>query len=244
MRMVCIVSVGRGCSRSRSNWPAHCRFRCRSSTSFTVRRIAIMNPVTLPASLAFVLAGLAIGALINLFLAAPFLVVALLVGMSVRVANVWEKFVVLRIGKLQSIRGAGFFRDCSPSRQYRRDHRRTHPDHGLQCRAGAHERHGAGQRRRDHPRHVHNAQKAALAMTDYRQAIDRVAQTPLRELIGATMLAALLSVRPAADQRCAFRVPLGRTRPLWCRVRHGGCDYKAHVLTGCHPSPRYVLPAG
>jgi regulator of protease activity HflC (stomatin/prohibitin superfamily) len=29
--------------------------------------------------------------------------------------------------------------------------------------------------------HVHDAQKAALAITDYRQAIDRVAQTSLRE---------------------------------------------------------------
>jgi regulator of protease activity HflC (stomatin/prohibitin superfamily) len=51
---------------------------------------------------------------------------------------------------------------------------------------------------------VHDAQKAALAITDYRQAIDRVAQTSLREMIGSSMLAALLSDRRAADQQlCA-----------------------------------------
>jgi regulator of protease activity HflC (stomatin/prohibitin superfamily) len=47
--------------------------------------------------------------------------------------------------------------------------------------------------------HVSDAQKAALAITDYRQAIDRVAQTTLRELIGSSMLATLLSDRTAAD---------------------------------------------
>src|ERR1019366_7103180 len=31
--------------------------------------------------------------------------------------------------------------------------------------------------------HVHDAQRAALNITDYRQAIDRVAQTSLREMI-------------------------------------------------------------
>jgi regulator of protease activity HflC (stomatin/prohibitin superfamily) len=47
--------------------------------------------------------------------------------------------------------------------------------------------------------HVSDAQKAALAITDYRQAIDRVAQTTLRELIGSSMLATLLSDRTVAD---------------------------------------------
>ncbi len=46
---------------------------------------------------------------------------------------------------------------------------------------------------------VHDAQKAALEITDFRQAIDRVAQTSLREMIGASMLSALLAERKAAD---------------------------------------------
>jgi regulator of protease activity HflC (stomatin/prohibitin superfamily) len=49
--------------------------------------------------------------------------------------------------------------------------------------------------------HVHNAEKAALRITDYRQAIDRVAQTSLREMIGSSMLAALLSDRQTADEK-------------------------------------------
>jgi regulator of protease activity HflC (stomatin/prohibitin superfamily) len=43
--------------------------------------------------------------------------------------------------------------------------------------------------------HVHDAEKAASAITNYRQAIDRVEQTSLREMIGSSMLAALLSDR-------------------------------------------------
>ena len=33
---------------------------------------------------------------------------------------------------------------------------------------------------------VHNAERAALAITNYRQAIERVAQSTLREMIGAS----------------------------------------------------------
>ena len=42
---------------------------------------------------------------------------------------------------------------------------------------------------------VHDAQKAALNITNYREAIDRVSQTSLREMIGSSMLSALLSER-------------------------------------------------
>ena len=48
---------------------------------------------------------------------------------------------------------------------------------------------------------VHDAEKAALDITNYREAIDRVAQTSLREMIGSSMLAALLSDRKAADEQ-------------------------------------------
>ena len=47
---------------------------------------------------------------------------------------------------------------------------------------------------------VHDARAAALDITDYRTAIDRVAQTSLREMIGSSMLAALLSDRKTADE--------------------------------------------
>ncbi len=48
---------------------------------------------------------------------------------------------------------------------------------------------------------VENAERAALAITNYRQAIERVAQSTLRETIGSSHLATLLS--GPADGRCA-----------------------------------------
>jgi regulator of protease activity HflC (stomatin/prohibitin superfamily) len=49
--------------------------------------------------------------------------------------------------------------------------------------------------------HVHDAEAAALKITNYREAIDRVVQTSLREMIGSSMLSALLSDRQAADEQ-------------------------------------------
>ena len=61
--------------------------------------------------------------------------------------------------------------------------------------------------------HVHDARKAALEITNYRQAIDRVAQTSLREMIGSSMLAALLSDRKAADEH--LRDEIGNKTAGW-----------------------------
>src|SRR4029077_9095508 len=60
---------------------------------------------------------------------------------------------------------------------------------------------------------VHDAQKAALNITNYREAIDRVAQTSLREMIGSSMLSALLSERTAADE--LLRSEIGRKTADW-----------------------------
>jgi regulator of protease activity HflC (stomatin/prohibitin superfamily) len=60
---------------------------------------------------------------------------------------------------------------------------------------------------------VHDAQRAALNITDYRQAIDRVAQTSLREMIGASLLSALLAERKAADE--ILRVEIARKTANW-----------------------------
>jgi regulator of protease activity HflC (stomatin/prohibitin superfamily) len=61
--------------------------------------------------------------------------------------------------------------------------------------------------------HVYDACKAALEITDYRQAIDRVAQTSLREMIGSSMLSALLSDRRAADEH--LRDVIGSKTAEW-----------------------------
>jgi hypothetical protein len=158
-----------------------------------------MNPITLALSAAFALAGVAIGEWVSLYMAPPFFVVAILIALSVKVANVWHKFVILRVGKLQSVKGAGFFMIIPVL-----DSVVAIIDERIQTTAFNAEQ---ALTRDTVPVnvdaiifwHVHDAQKAALAITDYRQAIDRVAQTSLREMIGSSMLAALLSDRRAAD---------------------------------------------
>ncbi|MCA8094688.1 slipin family protein [Burkholderia anthina] len=172
-----------------------------------------MNPVTLVLSAAFVLAAFAIGAWGHLYLAVPLFIVAVLIALSVRVANVWEKFVILRIGKLQSVKGAGFFMLIPIL-----DNVVAIIDERIQTTAFNAEQ---ALTKDTVPVnvdavifwHVHDAQKAALAITDYRQAIDRVAQTSLREMIGASMLAALLSDRKAADMH--LRDEIGRKTMDW-----------------------------
>jgi regulator of protease activity HflC (stomatin/prohibitin superfamily) len=158
-----------------------------------------MNPITLFLSAAFALAGLAVGEWVSLYLAPPLFVIAILIALSVKVANVWQKFVILRVGKLQSVKGAGFFMIIPVL-----DNVVAVIDERIQTTAFNAEQ---ALTKDTVPVnvdaiifwHVHNAQKAALAITDYRQAIDRVAQTSLREMIGSSMLAALLSDRRAAD---------------------------------------------
>jgi len=41
--------------------------------------------------------------------AVPLLILALLIAMSLKMANTWQKFVVLRAGKLQGVKGPGLF---------------------------------------------------------------------------------------------------------------------------------------
>jgi hypothetical protein len=61
--------------------------------------------------------------------------------------------------------------------------------------------------------HVHDAEKAALEITNYRQAIDRVALTSLREMIGSSMLSALLSDRKTGHEH--LRSEIGRKTAEW-----------------------------
>ena len=46
---------------------------------------------------------------------------------------------------------------------------------------------------------VHDAERAALEIADYNSAVQRVAQTSLREMIGSSVLSELLSERKEAD---------------------------------------------
>ena len=68
-----------------------------------------MNPITSFLVFVLVAGAFALGYTGHLFVGVALLAVAALVAASLKMANVWQKFVILRMGKLQSVRGAGLF---------------------------------------------------------------------------------------------------------------------------------------
>ena len=68
-----------------------------------------MNPITLFLATVLAVGGLAVGANMNQTLGGAFLVAAVLVAFSLKMANVWQRFVILRAGKLQGVKGPGLF---------------------------------------------------------------------------------------------------------------------------------------
>ena len=60
---------------------------------------------------------------------------------------------------------------------------------------------------------VTDARAAAINIANYRQAIERVAQTSLREMIGSTDLSRLLSDRKSADEQ--LRITIGAKTDTW-----------------------------
>lgn len=160
-----------------------------------------MNPITLFITILLLATGAGAGAVTTPALAAPFVIIAFIVFASLKMANTWQKFVVLRAGKLQGVKGPGLFLIIPVI-----DSVVAVIDERIQTTAFNAEQ---ALTRDTVPVnvdaiifwHVHDARKAALDITNYREAIDRVAQTSLREMIGSSMLASLLSDRKAADER-------------------------------------------
>ncbi len=158
-------------------------------------------------------AALAVGYYVDLYAAFVLLAMAALVSASLKMANVWQKFVILRLGKLQGVRGAGLFAIIPVI-----DSVVAIIDSRIQTTAFNAEQ---ALTRDTVPVnvdaivfwHVHDAEKAALAITDYRQAIDRVAQTSLREMIGSSVLATLLSDRKQADEQ--LKLEIGQKTAPW-----------------------------
>ncbi len=172
-----------------------------------------MNPITSFLVFVLLLAGLAIGYWVNPYLALVFFAAAAIIALSLKMANAWQKFVILRMGKLQSVKGAGMFAIIPVL-----DNVIAVIDERIQTTAFNAEQ---ALTKDTVPVnvdaiifwHVHDAEKAALAITNYREAIDRVAQTSLREMIGSSMLAALLSDRKEADEQ--LKVEIGEKTAPW-----------------------------
>jgi regulator of protease activity HflC (stomatin/prohibitin superfamily) len=172
-----------------------------------------MNPITSFLVFISVGVGMFLTYWINPLLGLPFLVLALIIALSLKMANTWEKFVILRMGKLQSVKGAGLFAIVPVI-----DNVVAVIDGRIQTTAFNAEQ---ALTKDTVPVnvdaiifwHVHDAEKAALAITNYREAIDRVAQTSLREMIGMSMLAALLSERKEADAQ--LKESIGKKTAPW-----------------------------
>ena len=152
-----------------------------------------MNPITVFLTIACLVVGVALGATGHLYTGVPVVIAAIVIASALKMANTWEKFVILRAGKLRGVKGAGLFLIIPVI-----DRVVAVIDERIQTTAFGAE---AALTKDTVPVNVdaiifwfvHDAQKAALNITNYREAIDRVAQTSLREMIGSSMLAALLS---------------------------------------------------
>jgi regulator of protease activity HflC (stomatin/prohibitin superfamily) len=172
-----------------------------------------MNPITTFLVAILIAVGVVLAEQRLILESAPVFLAAVALGLSLKMANAWQKFVVLRAGKLQGVKGPGLFWIIPVL-----DMVVAVIDERIQTTAFNAE---SALTRDTVPVNVdaiifwqvHDARAAALKITDYRQAIDRVAQTSLRETIGSSMLSALLSDRKTADARLLEEI--GRKTAEW-----------------------------
>jgi regulator of protease activity HflC (stomatin/prohibitin superfamily) len=127
--------------------------------------------------------------------------VLLIVARSMRIANEWQRAVVLRLGRLHKVKGPGIYlvfpvidtvasivdlrvqtTGITAEQALTRDTVAVGVDAIVFWQ-------------------VTDPQAAAVNIANYTQAIERVAQTSLREMIGATELSRLLSDRQTADEQ-------------------------------------------
>ena len=140
-------------------------------------------------------------------------ILAFLIPQSIMVADQWERAVVLRLGKLTAIRGPGMFAivpfidkvaswldqriqttEINAEKALSKDTVPVNIDAVVFWQ-------------------IHDPERAALEITNYRQAITQVAQTSLREIVGSSLLSTLLSERKQGDQ--LLREDIGRKTAEW-----------------------------
>jgi regulator of protease activity HflC (stomatin/prohibitin superfamily) len=128
------------------------------------------------------------------------LIGAILIPKTLMVANQWEKGIVLRLGRLRSISGPGVFwivpfideiaawiDQRIQTTEFKAEQALTRDTVPVTVNAIVFWQ-------------VHDTERAALEIVDYRGAIEQVSQTTLRETIGSSHLTALLSERNMADK--------------------------------------------
>lgn len=173
-----------------------------------------MNPVSAVIFIIFV-GGAVLSYLAHLPMTLTILLalIGIFLGYSVKMAQQWEKAVILRLGKLHSIKGPGLFILVPIVDQVAMwiDQRIRTTEFGAE----------QALTRDTVPVNVdaiifwmvHDPQRAALEIADYNSAVQRVAQTSLREMIGASALSALLSERKEAD--ATLKAVIGAKTAEW-----------------------------
>ena len=136
-----------------------------------------------------------------------------LIPAALKMANQWERAVVLRLGRVQSIAGPGMFWIVPVFDQvaYWLDQRIQTTEFNAQQALS----------KDTVPVNidavifwqVHDTERAALEIMDYRRAITQVAETSLREMVGSSMLSTLLAERKQSDE--ALREVIGRKTGDW-----------------------------
>jgi regulator of protease activity HflC (stomatin/prohibitin superfamily) len=140
-------------------------------------------------------------------------ILGVLTPMALKMANQWERAVILRLGKLHSVQGPGMFLilpvfdDVAAWLDQRIQTTEFNAEQALS---------------KDTVPvdvdavvfwQIHDAERAALEITDYRSAISRVAQTSLREMVGSSLLSSLLSDRKQGD--ALLREEIARKTADW-----------------------------
>jgi len=140
-------------------------------------------------------------------------VISALIPQSLMIADQWERAIVLRLGKLNAIRGPGMFMivpfiDSVAS--------------WLDQRIQTTEINAETALSKDTVPvnidavvfwQIHDPERAALEISNYRQAIQQVAQTSLREIVGSSLLSTLLADRKQGDAQ--LREEIGRKTAEW-----------------------------
>ena len=130
-----------------------------------------MNPITVFLTVTCLAVGAGLGATGHLYLGIPVAVIAIIIASALKMANTWQKFVILRAGKLRGVKGPGLFLIIPVI-----DHVVAVIDERIQTTAFSAE---AALTKDTVPVNVdaiifwfvHDAQKAALNITNYREAI-------------------------------------------------------------------------
>jgi len=149
----------------------------------------------------------------NIVIIVVIVVVLLVLARSIRIASEWQRAVILRLGRFHKVKGPGLYlvfpvidavaavidmriltTTITAEQALTRDTVAVGVDAIVFWQ-------------------VRDAEQAAVRIANYREAIERVSQTSLREMIGASDLSRILSDRRAADEQ--LRQTIGEKTATW-----------------------------